>query len=857
MTLKDAIIQEQLGSQHRPNTLSLRDIVIISFCSLFVITHVSLLMFVTWGNYLSFIIPIVFVSFVVYKQIHIIKGKRSYAERLRTNHWEIFKDFCNSINYTDYQKEKLPLWVLYSFDELPLELVDIKEQLNNRKLYQTKEELYKLKFDKFYNPLIFDKENAWNKVLEKLRSMGDYNEYTPDQIFKISNKYKLSEHIEELSFDQLSLSLYLKSYKIAAERTIPAKDINWRNRKRQANRKVFRKIIFSTIIIASIALSIWSTYNSGKFDFWIFLLKAGLIAAVMFGISIRFKYSTIKQVREKFREYPTAMVALSNHDHIDPTGIWEEWQTFNDEDLDKLFCVDNNFLAIISNLLIPIKDEYLNLLHNYSKGIKSILEEKNKIDPFIQNKNTIRNPKANDKTNSYIVINDPYYIVQHLFEEQFFEFAQYVIWQKDKVELYGNNYDKFIASTNFLQKINKFNDSLLEIYSYFLCGWRVREHVFPYYRHLRNGELQYHPIKYYEFWLIGNDPRTPWDMVQNSYSELCEEIAKFGVYSKNRNPLLAFINENYEYTLNTTNQFCNLVPGELESINNEIKVLKNTSFFNMTISDFQKRIRSYNKTIYVSCLGIDYDDLQTDYFETLGQKECIGFAITQIRESKTFDETSPESLKKELERKLSRWDYAGGVKSFSLYNYLPSRFISDPSFNTTETESRRHSQILSFKNSGLGMYSPVESKEILDDLSWVFSTFLSGYTNDLMIFYVPSSTISDYRRRHEKLNYHLIKEFNIQSSLNLVRYHIDGSSKNSFLGKQDPTLEFAEKLFRNKLVIIFDDVITSGSTIGRYKNLIESFGGTVLCALSIGRTVHHHEEDPIQKMKFELNEFRS
>ena len=55
--------------------------------------------------------------------------------------------------------------------------------------------------------------------------------------------------------------------------------------------------------------------------------------------------------------------------------------------------------------------------------------------------------------------------------------------------------------------------------------------------------------------------------------------------------------------------------------------------------------------------------------------------------------------------------------------------------------------------------------------------------------------------------------------------------------------------FKDKYVILFDDVITSGKSMERFKRLLESAGATVIGGLSIGKTKHERQgSNPIDNI---------
>ena len=56
-----------------------------------------------------------------------------------------------------------------------------------------------------------------------------------------------------------------------------------------------------------------------------------------------------------------------------------------------------------------------------------------------------------------------------------------------------------------------------------------------------------------------------------------------------------------------------------------------------------------------------------------------------------------------------------------------------------------------------------------------------------------------------------------------------------------PEVEYEQSFFKDKYVILFDDVITSGASMERYKCLLEASGATVIGGLSIGKTKHERQ----------------
>ena len=69
----------------------------------------------------------------------------------------------------------------------------------------------------------------------------------------------------------------------------------------------------------------------------------------------------------------------------------------------------------------------------------------------------------------------------------------------------------------------------------------------------------------------------------------------------------------------------------------------------------------------------------------------------------------------------------------------------------------------------------------------------------------------------------------------------------SHLGGSDAAeYSFNRSFFRGKIVVLFDDVVTSGGSVASMKATMESLGATVICALSIGQTYSDWNGNPRQ-----------
>jgi predicted amidophosphoribosyltransferase len=86
-----------------------------------------------------------------------------------------------------------------------------------------------------------------------------------------------------------------------------------------------------------------------------------------------------------------------------------------------------------------------------------------------------------------------------------------------------------------------------------------------------------------------------------------------------------------------------------------------------------------------------------------------------------------------------------------------------------------------------------------------------------------------------------------------VKYIEDGEAKHLGGGKSARYI-FDSDFFRGKIVVLFDDVITTGRTLMDVKVALESLGAIVLCAVTLGVTRHRRRAyNQIEMIKYYKN----
>ena len=129
------------------------------------------------------------------------------------------------------------------------------------------------------------------------------------------------------------------------------------------------------------------------------------------------------------------------------------------------------------------------------------------------------------------------------------------------------------------------------------------------------------------------------------------------------------------------------------------------------------------------------------------------------------------------------------------------------------------------------------------------------YLQFLTLVCLPASTKVKNIARYDEFSVRLCEETGMANGYIHTYVVKDGMSKkhpeNHTGHSIQPVIEFDKSFFKGKLVLLFDDVVTKGETMLKYKSDMEKMGATVIGGICIGKTKH---ERPIQQRFVNLDE---
>ena len=181
---------------------------------------------------------------------------------------------------------------------------------------------------------------------------------------------------------------------------------------------------------------------------------------------------------------------------------------------------------------------------------------------------------------------------------------------------------------------------------------------------------------------------------------------------------------------------------------------------------------------------------------------------------------------------------------FSLYYYYPTTCDWDAS----EREWDIRNLIWDFKANPNRPQSELEIQsrhkrsmnEILPLLRRVINKFFGSRASKLTLVCIPSSKKIVTERRYKDFSENLCSLTGMKNGYDYVYILNEGEAKH-LGGVAQAQFSINSDYFKDKYVILFDDVITSGRSMENFKRLLEGSGAKVIAGLSIGKTRHERE----------------
>lgn len=199
-------------------------------------------------------------------------------------------------------------------------------------------------------------------------------------------------------------------------------------------------------------------------------------------------------------------------------------------------------------------------------------------------------------------------------------------------------------------------------------------------------------------------------------------------------------------------------------------------------------------------------------------------------EAKSVVSGDKAAIKSFIDKIYHKSEYDGkidGTPYYYLFSYIPKKYGDQD-----DTEEKIRKLIYGFKNG---------NDNIQKYIAWYVGKKLQQAfpeSNLLSFVCVPASSSHKNKIRYTKF-LKTCKEMICNWDFNTIKWIrvTKDASKPSHMGGEEPAeYSFDKDVWKGKMVVLFDDVVTSGKTIKKFKNKIESLGAQVVFFISLGKT---------------------
>ena len=274
-------------------------------------------------------------------------------------------------------------------------------------------------------------------------------------------------------------------------------------------------------------------------------------------------------------------------------------------------------------------------------------------------------------------------------------------------------------------------------------------------------------------------------------------------------------------------------------------------------------IIEYDKDFFKDRIILLFDDVvisgdtmlgYKDIIEKMGATVIAGISLGKPRHRINTSLVSAEArarlqgtAKKVLINNVKDWEHLYGDFYYTwLFYYYPTNC----DFEASESEWFDRRLVWNFKNDPDKNISSIKHEDALDNLipqirQRLCDSFGEEYLQFLTLVCLPASTKIKNDARYDEFAQRLCEETGMENGYPHVHIVKDGMSKNDTENTTKrsipPEVSF-DDWFEGKYVLLFDDVITKGRTMLRYKDLMERMGATVIGGFTIGKTKHERPE---------------
>lgn len=198
------------------------------------------------------------------------------------------------------------------------------------------------------------------------------------------------------------------------------------------------------------------------------------------------------------------------------------------------------------------------------------------------------------------------------------------------------------------------------------------------------------------------------------------------------------------------------------------------------------------------------------------------------------------SLVDRIRKKTDGWTKTGdGIPYQALHDYVPVHLDAEKEGRWAEEVYRVRNLVWNFKYSH-DTVTPVghayAMSRVADSIADIINRDFSGMTDKLAFFCLPASSRSRSYLRYMEFSRYLCKKTGLHDTFGYIKFKQDRTPSH-LGGERGYNYQVHARDFEGRAVIVFDDILTTGTSVAQARIMLESAGAAVVAAFFIAKTI--------------------
>ena len=193
-----------------------------------------------------------------------------------------------------------------------------------------------------------------------------------------------------------------------------------------------------------------------------------------------------------------------------------------------------------------------------------------------------------------------------------------------------------------------------------------------------------------------------------------------------------------------------------------------------------------------------------------------------------------------LEQCVDSWPMIdSGVHYMHLVDY--HSYNGFGTYNLSNEEWDNREMIFNFKNNS-ELTDPISHRNAMEKAFCLLTELLDktfgDLTSQLTLACVPASTAEKTEARFKEFAQKVVEKTGMTNGYEHIREVVDQDPER-LEDSHLPQYEIEQEFFKGKKVLLFDDIMATGKSLGKFANNMREAGAQVVAAVVLGKTVSH------------------